>query len=120
LTPVTQTLTLNSTVLNIARPNWLFARTCRLRNKTGLLVYRSVLMRESDPMFDGVREFIASNQFEVAWKGRYLDGKMMFNEGELTIYLTPAEGRTTEIPEDLADELRNEGLRFLERLEAVG
>lgn len=117
---MTQTLTLNAVVLNVARPNWLFARTCRLLNKTGLIVYRSLLMRESDPMFDGVREFIASNQFEVAWKGRYLDGKMMFSEGELTIYLTPAEGRSTEIPEDLAEELRNVGLEFLEGLVAAG
>lgn len=109
-------LTLNGTRLSVTKPAWLFASTCKLLNRTGLIVYKSVMLRDSDPMYEEVRSFLGSRRFELAWKGMFIDVDMMFGEGELSIQLTPADGESADVDPELVEELRAEGLRIMQEM----
>lgn len=77
--------------LDIARPAWLFARTCRIVNQAALVVYRSPQLRESSPMYQPVREFLELFEVEIHRKGMFFDADMMLAHGELTVFLTNAQ-----------------------------
>lgn len=125
--PVVSTLTLNLPRIDVAKPCLLFARTCKLLNRTGLVVYKSVLMRDSDEVFSEVRDFIQSQSLRLVRKGVFFDAEMLFSQGELSIYIEPAAGKDGEAQDglDLVDwddfeHMREEAIRIVkERVAAV-
>jgi hypothetical protein len=90
----------NGQRLDIARPPWLFARTCRFVNQAALLVYKSPMLRDVSEMYEPVRAFLGDNEVHVHRHGVFLDADMMLGKGELTVYLTSAEAHPDD--EDLS------------------
>jgi hypothetical protein len=76
--------------LDIARPAWLFAKTCRFLDEAGLVVYKSPMLRETSVLYDEVRDFLERFEVRVHRKGMFIDADMMLGKGELTVYLTSA------------------------------
>jgi hypothetical protein len=91
----------NGQRLDIARPPWLFARTCRFLDQAALVVYKSPMLREASAIYAPVLAFLGENEVHVHRKGVYLDADMMFGKGELTVYLTEAHPHPDD--DDLAD-----------------
>lgn len=106
--------------LDIRRPAWLLARTRKFFDRTALVVIKSVQVRDAYPPFQDVLAFIERYQFDLTWRGTFWDGHLMMHEGELSIYLTPADddSEPVEIDPALVDELREEGLRIMNELKA--
>lgn len=106
-----------SNSLDIANPCWLFARTCRLFNRTGLLVYKSVVMQDTDPMFKEVRKFLEGHKVRIVYKGIFKDAELMFREGELTIQLLlDKDDGDISVDPEMVEELRSEGLRIVKEM----
>lgn len=92
--------------LAISRPNWLFARSFGVANRTGMLVYRSLWLDEADEWLDEVWSTVKKQRLGLAWKGKFLDVDMTFSQGELSLYLSPADGQSYGLelsPETLAE-----------------
>lgn len=66
--------------LVIERECWLYAHVCDGR----LYVYRSVLVRDTDPMFQSVREIIGD--VEPVEREAVSDSNMMFGKAFVEIY----------------------------------
>lgn len=81
---------INGQRLDIARPPWLFARTCRFLDQAALVVYKSPMLREASPIYKPVLAFLGEHEVHVHRKGMYLDADMMLGKAELTVYLTNA------------------------------
>jgi hypothetical protein len=117
---MTQMLSLNTPHLDVSNPGWLFATSCRLINKTGLAVYKSVMTRETDPMYDEIREFVKDLKVEVVYKGLFKDARMIFNEGEVTISLLQDKDsdEPTEMDPEVLQQFAAEGQRFIREMMA--
>lgn len=74
-------------MLQIHQPPWLHAKITRVLNETALVVYRSVLVQDGDPIYSGVAAYIRENKFELVRKGRFLDAKLMYGNGEVSLHV---------------------------------
>jgi hypothetical protein len=116
---MTQMLNINIPHLDVSKPGWLFATSCRLFNKTGMVIYRSVWMRETDPMYDTVRDFVKDLEVEVVYKGLFEDARMIFKEGEITIQLLQDKGSDPTVLDPAAlRELQAMGERIVREMMA--
>lgn len=71
-------------------PNWLYARTHKFLGITGLIVYRSVAMRDDDALYWPVQQVVESDQSELISKEKVQDSEMMFGAAELSTYMIGA------------------------------
>lgn len=80
-------------VLNTVRlrdqniPMYLHSAITEEAEGTVLRVYRSPIVRDGDPMYQPVRDYLALTPHEVLWRGRVPDPEMMFGEAEVTVYM---------------------------------
>lgn len=109
--------------LALSHQHWLFAKTCSLLGGTGLIVYRSVLVRDTDPVYAPVAEFLSKCRVEILAQKVFPDPSMMFGQGEFTAYLlitAPSSSDPLEgIDPGVVEDLRIEGLRILHELTGV-
>lgn len=105
-----QAFKLNPPKLDVARPAWLFAKTFGLSNRTGLMVYRSLWLDEADEWLDEVWQTVKRHRLQLGWKGRFVDVDMTFSQGELSVYLSTAEG---DPDPELVEEAKQQGLKLI-------
>lgn len=74
------------TSLDVTKPCWLFARTCRLLNKAAVVVYRSTWLSDTDEIYAEVRS-VLTGRFGLALREEFADTSMVFGAGELSVYL---------------------------------
>lgn len=82
-----QLLSLHAPCLRVARPTWLFARTCDVFNRTALIIYKSTWLPDDDPWLDQLWEFIKDQDLRLHHRGVFADVELVFKEGEVSIYL---------------------------------
>lgn len=70
--------------LSITKPPWLFARTCAQIDS--LLVYKSPLFKETDPIYGPVVELLRRFKHKLVFEEVVIDPQMMFGEALLRIY----------------------------------
>lgn len=69
---------------------WLYAYTAAV----GLLVYRSPMVRDSDPIYRPVAELLETHRLSVANHQVILDPSMIMGRGELTVWAHPLNLKT--------------------------
>ena len=93
----------------MAEPCWVFATTQKVLDTICLMVYRSVLLRETDKIFAPVKDFIDNHRVELLSATEYLDPTMMFGRGIWSFSLVHPKGTTpgyTEVHQELEVELK--------------
>lgn len=109
------TLALNPTHLSLVRPCMLFAQSCLLLRRKGLIVLQSIGVRDTDEVFSDVRDFIRDQKLRLVRRGIFLDLDMMLDgEGEISIYIEPARGDLVDPM--LIESLKSEAIKFAERM----
>lgn len=56
------------------------------------MVYRSLIVKDTDEIYEEVKEYIKNYKFRVIRRGILIDVDMVFGEGEYTLYLEAASG----------------------------
>ncbi|AZS12045.1 hypothetical protein SEA_ZETZY_75 [Mycobacterium phage Zetzy] len=84
---LSRSLGLPDPVVRVAEPGLLFAETCNLLDVTGLLVYKSPVVQDSDPLYADVADILKRSRVEIVAKGTVPDPKMYFGEGEWSVRL---------------------------------
>ncbi|ANU79406.1 hypothetical protein SEA_BUZZBUZZ_72 [Mycobacterium phage BuzzBuzz] len=74
-------------VVRVAEPGLLFAETCNLLDVTGLLVYRSPMVKKTDPVYADVADILKRSRVELVGRDTIPDPMMYFGEGEWSVYL---------------------------------
>lgn len=104
---VSHALQLPAPVVRAAEPNWLFAETINLFDASLLLVYRSVALKDTDPIYADVKALLDRHTAEVIYdpeRGTVRDPNMMFGHGQWAVYLLH-EGAPREITDPRAREV---------------
>ncbi|AGM61593.1 hypothetical protein SEA_SOILDRAGON_77 [Mycobacterium phage SoilDragon] len=93
-------------VVRVAEPGLLFAETCNLLDVTGLLVYRSPMVQDSDPVYENVADLLKRSRVELTARDVIDDPMMYFGQGEWSMYLlhstqapVPRDPRVLEVLE---------------------
>ncbi|AGK87999.1 hypothetical protein M041_gp20 [Mycobacterium phage Severus] len=115
---VADTLNLPTPVVRADTKNWVFAETMNLFDATLLLVYRSVALRETDPIYKDVVALMERHTVEILYepdnpeRGIVRDDSMMFGHGQWEVFLLH-EGAPKEVTDPrakyLVEMLRNWG-----------
>ncbi|AZV00564.1 hypothetical protein SEA_ACFISHHOOK_75 [Mycobacterium phage ACFishhook] len=74
-------------VVRVAEPGLLFAETCNLLDVTGLLVYRSPMVQDTDPIYENVADLLERSRVELTARDIVEDPMMYFGQGEWSMYL---------------------------------
>lgn len=72
--------------LTICHHAWLYVMTYALPFTEGLLVYRSPMVRQTDPIFQPVADLLRDHRMTMVYQERLPDPGMMFGQGEVTAY----------------------------------
>jgi hypothetical protein len=105
-------------VLEVVMPPWLYAKTHHVLGVTGLIIYRSAGIRDTDTPYEGVKKVLDEHKWTVMHTVNVETKDMMDGWAELAIYAL-----TTELSEmtcklllvnDWLDQMRAECRRFLE------
>lgn len=103
--------------LEVSRPSWLFARTQKVLGKVGLFVYRSVMVRDDDPMYAPVAEFLAKCRAEIVRSSEVDNPNMMFGRAEWRFYLIhKATLDEFELDPEFEEQMRAECRSLIEEL----
>ncbi|QHB41250.1 hypothetical protein SEA_CHUPACABRA_67 [Mycobacterium phage Chupacabra] len=115
---VADALDLPAPVVRADTKNWVFAETMNLFDATLLLVYRSVALRDTDPIYKDVMALMERHTVEILYepdnpeRGIVRDDSMMFGHGQWEVFLLH-EGAPKEITDPrahhLVEMLRNWG-----------
>lgn len=103
-------------VLKVVMPPWLYAKTHRVLGVTGLIVYRSAGIRDSDTPYEGVRRALDEHEWTPMDRSDVETKDMMDGWAELKFYALTAELAmlATEMVSCWLDEFRAEYRRFVE------
>lgn len=98
-------------ILKVEMPPWLYAKTHRVLGLTGLIVYRSTAMRETDSSYAVVRDLLDSVEYSEVQRISHETKDMMFGAAEFVLY---ALDELDDRVHDWTEEMREEARRFLE------
>lgn len=101
-------------LFSVEMPSWLYARTHRFLGLTGLIVYRSVAVRESDRIYRPVRQMLDTEPHRMLQKTSVQDKDMMFGEAELAMYAMGAIELAAAAFDEWLVDLQQECRQFLE------
>lgn len=88
LLAVSQSLGLPDPVARVARPHWLFCETIHLDELAGMVVYRSTVVLDTDPIYATVADLLCrATAVEILVQQVIPDEGMMFGEAECSFYL---------------------------------
>lgn len=65
----------------------MFAKTCEVLGTLGLIVYRSVECRDTDPLYAPVADLLCRSRLQVVREARVEDEKMMFGEAQWRFFM---------------------------------
>lgn len=105
---------LSHPILSIEMPHWLYARTHKVLGITGLIVYRSAAVRETDRIYRPVKQVLDSERHKVLEKAQVEDKDMMFGLAELSMYAIGAIDLAAAAFDEWMEDLREECRQFLE------
>lgn len=101
-------------LFRVEMPSWLYARTHRFLGLTGLIVYRSVAVRPSDPIYRPVRQMLDNEPNRLLQQTSVQDKEMMFGQAELSMYALGAIEMAAAVFDEWLVDLQNECRQFLE------
>lgn len=107
---------LTTPILRVEMPCWLYAKTHRFLGVTGLIVYRSVGVRDFSTPYEGVKKVLHEHQWTGMHTSKVQTKDMMDGWAELALYALTAEMSllATELVSVWLDEVLAECQRFLE------
>lgn len=105
---------LTTPILSVEMPSWLYARTHRFLGLTGLIVYRSVAVKTTDPIYRPVRRMLDTEPHSVLSRTEVEDKDMMFGLAELSMYALGAIELAAAAFDEWLLDLQHECQRFLE------
>lgn len=103
-------------ILTVEMPSWLYAKTHRVLGVTGLIVYRSIGVRDSDTPYEGVKKVLHQHPWTMMDTSKAQTKDMMDGWADLVLYALTAEIAllATGLVNVWLDEIRAECQRFLE------
>lgn len=102
-------------IIEVKMPPWLYAKTHKVLGLTGLIVYKSAAVRQTDTVYEEVQQTLNYYDWTLIEESAIETKDMMFGLAELTLYALSAELAVSAviIAEWLA-EMLSETRRFLE------
>lgn len=104
--------------LSVYRPSWLFAQTFCVLGTVAVFIYRSPMVKDTDEVFAPVADLMSKCRLELVRYRVHEDAKMIFGQGELSLYLIHATSIVTPINVDpaLVEELKVAEVEILKEL----
>lgn len=70
----------------ISYPTWLYIHSYVFANVTGLMIYRSPVVKPGHKMYDHVIDALGGGTYRMVVQQTIPDPEMMFREGQLEVY----------------------------------